>query len=86
MTEARLEGGEARADSRSARTGRLRRLLLLLAVTLLCGAAYLTGVWYGMQGGMTCSVTGPGLIECRAGGDAPSPAEPEAPPRESGSA
>jgi hypothetical protein len=86
MTEARLEGGEARADGRFAMTGRLRRLLLLLAVTLLCGASYLAGVWYGMQGGMTCTVTGPGLIECRAGGDAPPPTEPTAPPREPGSA
>jgi hypothetical protein len=31
--------------------GRVRRPLLLLALMLLCGTAYLAGVWYGTQAG-----------------------------------
>jgi hypothetical protein len=86
MSEARLDGGEVRANGRSLWTGRLRRPLLVVAVGLLCGIAYVAGVWYGMQGGMTCAVTSPGRIECGAGGNAPTPTEPAAPPQKSGSA
>lgn len=85
MTELRFDGGEVPGEGRSAWTGRLRRPLLLLAVTLLCGAAYLAGVWYGMQGEITCTVTRPGLLECGTGGDATPPAQPMRPPQESGS-
>lgn len=85
MTELRFEGGEVRAEGRSAWTGRLRRPVLLVAVTLLCGAAYLAGVWYGTQGGITCTVSSPGRIVC-GDADAPPPAQPAQPPGESGSA
>ena len=42
-------------------------MLLLLAVMLLCGLAYLAGVWYGTQGRMTCVVTGAGQMQCSTG-------------------
>jgi hypothetical protein len=57
--------------------------MLLVAVMLLCGVAFLAGIWFGMQGGMTCTVTSPGQIVC---GDADA-TPPQAPPSEqSGSA
>lgn len=86
MTELRLDGGELLRDGRSAWTSRLRRLRLVVAVTLLCGAAYIAGVWYGMQGGMTCTVSSPSVIVCGSDADATPPAQPTSPPQESGSA
>ncbi len=85
MTEVRFDGGEVRAGGRSAWTGRLRRPLLLVAVMLLCGFAYLAGIWSGMHGGMTCTVTSPGQIVCGDANETP-PATPAPPPDESGSA
>jgi hypothetical protein len=79
MTEVRFDGGEVRRVGRSAWTGRLRRPLLLFAVMILCGVAYLGGVWYGMQGGMTCTVMSPGLIQCGTDADAPPPPQQPAP-------
>ena len=62
---------------RAARSQR-GRMVLLLAVTLLCGVAYLAGVWYGMQGRMTCVVTGAGQMQCSTGDLPPAqPAQPE---------
>jgi hypothetical protein len=46
---------------------RKRRLLMLLAVSALCGAAYLAGIWYGTQMRMTCVVHTPNRIECGTG-------------------
>ena len=48
-------------------SGRTRRLALLLAVTALCAAAYLAGIWYGTQTRMTCVVHAPDRIECGTG-------------------
>jgi hypothetical protein len=42
-------------------------MLVLLAVTLLCGLAYFAGVWYGTQGRMTCVVTNAGQMQCSTG-------------------
>jgi hypothetical protein len=57
--------------------------MLLVAVMLLCGVAFLAGIWFGMQGGMTCTVTSPGQIVC---GDADATPPQAPPPEQSGSA
>ena len=86
MIELRFAGEELRQNDRSVWTGRMRRLALLVAVTLLCGAAYIAGVWYGMQGGITCTVSSPTVIVCGSDADATPPARPTSPARDSGSA
>jgi len=86
MTEVRFDGGEVRRVGRSAWTGHLRRPLLLVAIMILCGFAYLAGIWSGMQGGMSCTVTSPGQIVCGDADGSPPPQRPPVPPQESGSA
>jgi hypothetical protein len=83
-----VDGGEVRGG-RPAWVGRLRRPLLLIAVTVLCGAAYLAGIWSGMKTDFTCVMSKPGLMVCESGDDAPTvPAKPgpNTPKQESGSA
>jgi hypothetical protein len=83
-----VDGGEARGG-RPAWVGRLRRPLLLIAVTALCGLAYLAGIWSGMRTDFTCVASKPGLIVCGSGDDAPAvPAKPapKTPEQEPGSA
>ncbi len=81
MSEIGFHGGEIAGVRRREQAGHhlRRRLLLLSAVTLLCGAAYLAGLWSGTQTDMTCSVTRPGVIECSSGGGAPWPTQPTTP-------
>jgi hypothetical protein len=56
--------GEARGTPlRAAGRRRLRRLAVLLSVTLLCGASYLAGIWMGARG-TTCVATEPGVLVC----------------------
>ena len=64
MTELQFDGGEALRRDRPAWVGRLRRPLLLLVITILCGAAYLAGIWTGMGTHVTCVTTSPGRIVC----------------------
>lgn len=67
--------GERAFRRRGAGLGlRWRRLGLFLAVTLLCGAFYLAGVWVG-AGRMTCVYTDAGVIVCGQG-ETPPPVEP----------
>ena len=83
-----VDGGEARGG-RPAWVGRLRRPLLLIAVTVLCSAAYLAGIWSGMKTDFTCVTSKPGLMVCGSGNDAPTlPARPapSTPKQESGPA
>jgi hypothetical protein len=86
MLELGLEGGKAVRTDRRAWRLRLRRPLLLIGVTLLCGVAYLAGIWSGMQGGMTCVTSSPGVIVCGSNADAPVPTPPTTPAERSGSA
>lgn len=65
--------------------GRPRVYGLLFAVTLLCGLAYLAGIWTGMQTSVTCTTVAQGQIVCGTDGLPPAPALPPAPP-ERGSA
>jgi hypothetical protein len=61
----------------------------MIAVTALCGAAYLAGIWSGMKTDFTCVTSKPGVIVCGSAGDAPAvPARPSpaAPKQKSGSA
>ncbi len=81
-----FDRGEVLGTGGPAWRGRLRRPLLLLGVTLLCGVAYIAGIWSGMQGGMTCIASTPGVIVCGSDADAPAPAQPTTPPQRSGSA
>jgi len=68
--------GERAFRRRGAGLGlRWRRLGLFLAVTLLCGAFYLAGVWVG-AGRMTCVYTEPGVIVCGQGGEPPAAPAP----------
>jgi hypothetical protein len=83
-----VDWGEA-PRGRPAWVGRLRRPLLLIAVTALCGLAYLAGIWSGMKTDFTCVTSKPGLIVCGSGDDAPfAPAQPspKTAKQESGSA
>jgi hypothetical protein len=83
-----VDGGEA-LGGRPVWVGRLRRPLLLLVVTALCGLAYLAGIWSGMKTDFTCVASKPGVIVCGSGADAPAvPATParETPKQEPGSA
>ena len=76
MSELVDRGGMSRGG-RPAWVGRLRRPLLLIAITMLCGAFYLAGIWSGMKTDFTCVTTEPGLIVCGSGADAPDvPATP----------
>jgi hypothetical protein len=87
MSELGFDGGEVVRGGRPVWVGRLRRPLLLVAVTMLCGAAYLAGIWSGMKTDFTCVSSKPGLIVCGSGKDAPAqPVHPEPPARASGSA
>lgn len=82
MTELGIEGvGRTRLD-RSGRTVRLRRPALLLAVTILCGAAYLLGIWTGTKTNITCATTAPGQIVCTSDGVPPAPLQPPAAPEQ----
>ena len=74
-----VQGGEIVQGVRWSWTARLRRPVLLVAVTLLCGAAFMAGIWFGAQGGIACVVTEPGTIVCGAPGEAP-PVQPAATP------
>ena len=86
MSELSVEGGEVVRGGRPAWVGRLRRPLLLLAVTMLCGAAYLAGIWSGMKTDFICVASKPGLIVCGSDGKVPAvPAEPQPAPRKTGS-
>jgi hypothetical protein len=65
---------------RPAWVGYLRRPLLVLAITLLCGAAYLFGIWTGMNTNVTCVTTAPGRIVCDSDGSKlPAPLPPTEP-------
>jgi uncharacterized membrane protein YccC len=86
MYELGIDGGEMVRPRRATRRLRLRRPLMLLAVTLLCGVAYLAGIWSGMQGGMTCVVSSPDVIVCGSDADAPPPVQATVPSKLSGSA
>ncbi len=80
MTELGFDGGGVVRGDRPARAGRLRRPLLVLAVALLCGAAYLAGIWTGTSTNVTCNVTGPGHIVCGSDpSQLPAPVPPIAP-------
>jgi hypothetical protein len=50
--------------------------VLLLLVTLLCGAAYLAGIWTGTKAHITCTTITPGRLECSSG----APGTPTQPP------
>ena len=82
MGELGYDRGDVRQVGRSRSRIRLRRPLLLIAVTLLCGASFLAGIWFGTQARITCTVSSPDLIVCEPGADAPAPARSQ----ESGSA
>jgi hypothetical protein len=54
----------------------LRRFTVLLAVTLLCGASYMTGIWMAART-TTCVATEPGVLVCGTNPAVPpTPAEP----------
>ena len=57
--------GEMARGGRPAWVGRLRRPLLLIAVTVLCGASYLAGIWSGMKTDFTCVTSKPGRDRLR---------------------
>ena len=72
-----VDRGEVSLTGRPAWVGRLRRPLLLIAVTMLCGACYLAGIWSGMKTDFTCVAANAGVIVCGSGDDAPAvPARP----------
>jgi hypothetical protein len=76
----------AQAVGRSRWRPRPRRLLFLLAIALLCCAAYLAGVWYGTSGRMTCTVVSSGEMRCTTDAGEPAPPQPEISPPGSGTA
>ena len=82
MGELGYDGGDVRQVGRSRPKVRLRRPLLLIAVTLLCGASFFAGIWFGTQARITCTVSSPNLIVCEPDGGTPPPARSH----ESGSA
>jgi hypothetical protein len=63
---------------RPAWVGQPRRPLLALAVAILCGAAYLAGVWHGANANtnITCDVSEPGTIVCSDTSDPAVPVQP----------
>jgi hypothetical protein len=63
-------------------TGRLRRPALLLGVTILCGAAYLLGIWTGTKTTITCATTAPGHIVCTSDGSPSAPLRPPTVPEQ----
>ena len=81
MYELGFEGGDVIRPRRVAWRSRLRRPLLLLGLTLLCGVAYIAGIWSGMQGGMTCVVSSRDVIVCGSDTDGLPPARPTVPAR-----
>ncbi|HEX4746674.1 MAG TPA: hypothetical protein VFU99_07310 [Gaiellaceae bacterium] len=84
MVELRIQEGGLQRVGRPGWARLVRRPLVLLAVTLLCCAAYLAGIWYGTQGGITCTTSQQGVIQCGDHAGTPLPAEPApAAPRES---
>jgi hypothetical protein len=83
LTELGFDGGEVVRGDRPAWVGRLRRPLLLLVITIMCGAAYLAGIWTGVNTNVTCATTSPGRIVCSNDESqlpAPPPAEPSQTP------
>jgi len=80
LTELGFDGGEVVRADRPEWVGRLRRPLLLLAIAVVCGAAYLAGIWTGMNTNVTCTTTGPGQIVCASDStQLPPPAPPAEP-------
>jgi hypothetical protein len=64
----------------------VRYYLLVAAVIVLCGIAYLAGIWSGMHGGMKCVVTSNTEIVCgTSADDLPAPAPPTPTPTSTGS-
>ncbi len=82
MSELGIEGRNVARTSRPEWVGRLRRPLLLLVITILCSAAYLAGIWTGMNTHVTCNVSGPGAIVCRDGADSSPPVAPTPAPQD----
>lgn len=80
MSELSFDGGEGVRGDRPAWVGHLRRPLLLLVIAVLCGAAYLAGIWTGMNTTVACRTTGPGQIVCASdGSQLPAPVQPATP-------
>jgi hypothetical protein len=86
MTELRFDVGDIRPEGRHARTRRLRRPLLVVAVTVLCGGFYLAGIWSGMHGRMTCTMSSPTEMVCGTSADKTPPEQPTVPLQEPASA
>jgi hypothetical protein len=86
MTELRFDVGEIRPGGRHEWARRLRRPLLVVAVTVLCGAFYLAGIWSGMHGRMTCTMSSPTQLVCGTDADETPPAQPAEPSQETASA
>jgi hypothetical protein len=86
MTELRFDVGEIRPEGRHAWTRRLRRPLLVVAVTVLCGAFYLAGIWSGMHGRMTCTMSSPTEMVCGTSAGTTPPEQPTVPSQETASA
>jgi hypothetical protein len=85
LAELGIDGGELQHAGRRGWVRHLRRPLVLVAVTLVCCAAYLAGIWYGTRGGFTCTTSQQGVIQCGSDAGTPLPAEPTpAPPSEPG--
>jgi hypothetical protein len=78
MSELGFDGGEVMRRGRPAWVGHVRRPLLVLAVAVLCAAAYLAGIWTGMSTHVTCTATGSGQIVC-GDGVRPAPTPPGSP-------
>jgi hypothetical protein len=83
LTELRIEEGHAGRRDRPRLAGRARRPALLLGVTLLCGLAYLLGIWTGTKSKITCVTTAPGHIVCSSDGAPQAPLRPPALPEQS---
>jgi hypothetical protein len=88
LAELRIDGGELQRAGRPGWVRHLRRPLVLVVVTLLCCAAYLAGIWYGTNGGFTCTTSQQGVIQCGSDAGTPLPAEPAPalPPEREGTA
>jgi hypothetical protein len=80
VTELSFDGGEGVQGDRPAWAGHLRRPALILAVAVLCAAAYLAGLWTGTNTNIACTTTGPGQIVCASdGSQLPTPVVPARP-------
>jgi hypothetical protein len=82
-----VERGGAEARQRVTLGRLLRRFAVLLAVTLLCGASYIAGIWMAART-TTCVASGPGVLVCGTSPAAPpkAPAEPARTPERGGEA